>query len=217
MTTAAVSATPLSAFSGLPPHLVIDDAFGADLAARLLAFAVEREGDFASSMVGHSESKSAGVHQHIRRSRTIRDFGALRDDLEKAFLAMLPRALSHLGIAPFVPESLSLELAAHGDGDFYRRHIDTFVGATAPRTRRVVTGVYYFHAVPRIFTGGALRFHSILPVEQGGNCKDIEPANDRLLLFPAWVPHEVCPVQCPGGSFAQSRFAINCWYQGGAD
>lgn len=216
MTTAALSTAALSAFSGLPPHLVIDEAFGADLAARLLAFAVEREADFVSSMVGRGDGKTGGVYQNIRRSRTIRDFGALQPELEEAFLAMLPRALSGLGIAPFVPEKLSLELAAHGDGDFYRRHIDTFVGAKAPTTRRVVTGVYYVHAVPRGFTGGALRIHSILPVDQGGNCKDIEPANDRLLLFPAWVPHEVCPVHCPDGSFAQSRFAINCWYQGGA-
>lgn len=105
-----------------------------------------------------------------------------------------------------------MELAAHGDGDFYRRHIDTFIRGEVTGTDRVLTAVYYFHARPKAFTGGELRLHSFRSPDDGGSWVDIEPAHDSLLLFPAWAPHEVRPVSCPGGDFAQSRFAINCWY-----
>ncbi len=125
---------------------------------------------------------------------------------------MLPRAIDALGLAPFALAGLSMEMAAHGDSDFYRRHIDTFTGSDRAGRDRALTGVYYFHATPKGFSGGELRLHSIRPAEQGGTFADIEPVHDRLLLFPAWAPHEVRPVSLPDGAFAQSRFAINCWY-----
>lgn len=202
----------LTAFSAPPPHWTIDRAFGADLAARLLAFALERESVFADASVGGSASRA--VRKTIRSSRVTHDFGDLRGELEDRFRGLLPSAISRLRLAPFLLTGLSIELAAHGDGDFYQRHIDTFVGAAAPRSDRILTGVYYFHVRPRPFTGGDLRLHSLRSAEDGGSHVDVEPRHDRLLLFPAWAPHEVRPVSCPGGGFAQSRFAINCWFLG---
>jgi len=40
---------------------------------------------------------------------------------------------------------------------------------------------------------------------------NIEPGRNGPLMFPSWAPHEVMPVNCPSGRFADSRFAINCW------
>ncbi|WP_372024076.1 2OG-Fe(II) oxygenase [Tistrella mobilis] len=199
----------IDAFSAVPPHLVIRDAFGADMASRLLAFALAQAELFSETQVGNQKGR---VAKQIRSSRVIGTLGALEGDLETKFRALLPRATAALHLAPFTLDSLSMELAAHGDGDFYRRHIDTFVRGEMTGTDRVLTAVYYFHATPRPFTGGELRLHSLRPLDQGGSYIDIEPVHDSLLLFPAWAPHEVCPVSCPGGSFAQSRFAINCWY-----
>jgi hypothetical protein len=74
---------------------------------------------------------------------------------------------------------------------------------------RVISAVYYFHRLPKSFSGGVLRIHPI-----GGepaSFVDIEPANDKLIFFPSWVPHEVMPVVCPSGRFEDSRFALNCW------
>ncbi|HEV7289961.1 2OG-Fe(II) oxygenase [Sphingomonas sp.] len=200
----------LSAFSALPPYWVIDAAFGADLAAQLVEFVLERETAFTEAMVGKNAART--VRKTIRSSRTMQDFGALRETLENRFRDVLPAALSRLRMAPFSLTGLSMELAAHGDGDFYHRHIDTFVAGTMSGADRVLTGVYYFHAIPRPFSGGELRLHSLHGPEQGGSHVDVEPQNDRLVLFPAWVPHEVRPTSCPDGGFAQSRFAINCWY-----
>jgi SM-20-related protein len=196
-------------FAALPPHLIIDDAFGRDLADRLLAFAQAREEQFAESTFGNRVRKTDIA---VRSSRTMRDFGDLTGEVDARFRAMLPRAIGALGLTPFALAGLSMEMAAHGDRDFYRRHIDTFTGSDRAGRDRALTGVYYFNATPKGFSGGELRLHSIRPAEQGGTCTDIEPVHDRLLLFPAWAPHEVLPVSLPGGAFAQSRFAINCWY-----
>jgi len=203
------SSAPTS-FSQIPPHLLIEDAFGDEMVTQLLALALERQAAFSGTTVGKRERED----KQIRRSRVTRDFGELKAPLEAAFRAHLSQAMSALHLAPFTLESLSLELAAHGDGDFYRRHIDTFTGDERTATDRILTGVYYFHVRPRAFTGGELRLFSLLPIEQGGTYLDIAPPCDSLLLFPAWVPHEVLPVSCPDGRFMQSRFAINCWYNG---
>ncbi|MGX1099876.1 2OG-Fe(II) oxygenase [Amorphus sp. MBR-141] len=207
-----MKSSTLTAFSALPPHWIIDTAFGADLAARLLSFVLERESVFADTTVGSSASKA--VRKAVRSSRATQDFGDVRGELEERFRSLLPAAISRLGLAPFALTGLSMELAAHGDGDFYQRHIDTFVAGSASRSDRMLTGVYYFHLTPCPFTGGDLRLHSLRSAEDGGSHVDVGPRNDRLLLFPAWAPHEVRPISCPGGGFAQSRFAINCWYLG---
>ena len=77
----------------------------------------------------------------------------------------------------------------------------------------VLTGVYYFHAMPKAFQGGNIR---LLPLRQSSDAErflDVEPINDRLLLFPSWVPHCVMPVVSTSSAFSDSRFAINCWYR----
>ncbi|QDX25061.1 2OG-Fe(II) oxygenase [Sphingomonas suaedae] len=207
-----MNAKTFSAFSAPPPHWVVDAAFGAELAARLLKFVLEREPVFADTTIGNTANKF--VRKSVRSSRATQDFGDLRAEVEARFRARLPAAISRLGLAPFALKGLSMELAAHGDGDFYHRHIDTFVASGPPRPDRILTGVYYFHATPCGFTGGDLRLHSLRSADDGGSHVDIAPKNDRLLLFPAWAPHEVRPVSCPDRDFGQSRFAINCWYLG---
>ena len=124
---------------------------------------------------------------------------------------MVPSLISQLRVTPFDAPNLETELVAHGDGAFYKRHVDT----QTPRHPevngiRVLSGVYYFHAEPKAFTGGELRLYA-LGGKSGENFVDIEPVNNSLLVFPAWAPHEVRPVSCPSKRFIDSRFAINCW------
>ena len=45
----------------------------------------------------------------------------------------------------------------------------------------------------------------------GGETIEIEPAHDSLLAFPSSAHHEVETIACPGGAFADSRFALNIW------
>lgn len=204
-----MTANAPAAFTAPPPHMVAENAFGADVVERLLAFAMTREAEFSDTRIG----KQAKLDKAIRSSRVCGDFGPLQQELEGHFTGKMAAAVSVLGLSAFELEGLSMELVAHGDGDFYHRHIDTFVGTERSDTERVLTGVYYFHGRPKAFEGGELRLFSPLPPEEGGSYVDIAPLNDRLVLFPAWVPHAVRRTSCPGGGFAQSRFAINCWYR----
>jgi Rps23 Pro-64 3,4-dihydroxylase Tpa1-like proline 4-hydroxylase len=96
---------------------------------------------------------------------------------------------------------------AHSDGALLRRHID-MQRAPGVSSVRVLSGVYYLHREPKVFTGGLLRIYSLLAP---GRFVDIEPVHNTLVTFPAWVPHEVLPVSCPSGDFMDSRFAVNCW------
>jgi Rps23 Pro-64 3,4-dihydroxylase Tpa1-like proline 4-hydroxylase len=78
--------------------------------------------------------------------------------------------------------------------------------------------VYYFHRKPKAFFGGQLRLYPLIKAEAGayvdaeaGAYVDIEPQSDSVVFFPSWFPHEVLPVHCESGAFADGRFSINCW------
>jgi Rps23 Pro-64 3,4-dihydroxylase Tpa1-like proline 4-hydroxylase len=205
---------PMRAFEVPAPHSVIPNFMGDDMVERLLAHADANREAFVPTKVGRNPGK---LNPDVRISRGLRDFGTLKEELKARFESVREQAVATLQLSRFALTSMELELVAHGDGAFYGRHIDTGVdfheSAHDSGTDRLLTGVYYFHTLPKGFTGGEIRLHSILPPEQGGSVIDVEPERDRLLLFPSWAPHEVRPVRCPSGSFIQSRFAINCWYR----
>lgn len=199
----------MRAFETPAPFRLIPCFLGDAIIERLLAFANAHQDAFVPSTVGNPQHC---VNPAVRVSRMTTDFGPLTDEIRQRFAAIREQAVADLRVTPFELASLELQLVAHGDGAFYAPHIDTTMD---PRkdTARVLTGVLYFHALPKGFSGGQLRMHSILPPEKGGRHVDIEPDRDTLLLFPAWIPHEVRPISCPSGEFAHARFAINCWYR----
>jgi len=190
----------------LPPHLVLGDFLPAQTVAELLAFALAHEAEFRPTGVGGD--KDAAPNRRIRASRGLRRFGHLRRLLADRVRTLAPRLTAELKATPFELARVELQLVAHGEGDFYRRHVDTTTGG-ADGTLRTLSGVYYFHGEPRAFTGGALRLHAIGP--GAARWIDIQPTSNTLVVFPSWAPHEVRPVSCPSGRFADSRFAINCW------
>lgn len=198
--------------SFLPPHHVVRDLLAPDDHAALRDWVLSMEERFRPSLVGGKR-----VDPTVRHSISF----AGRDDPELEPLkararAILPDLFAALGMAAVPIDRLELELVAYGDGDFYRRHRDIPVGeaATAPRdSDRILSGVYYFHAEPKAFEGGALRLHRV--GESAGDTQnlDIAPVQNSFAVFPSWVPHEVMPVTCRSGEFRHSRFAINCWFR----
>ena len=117
------------------------------------------------------------------------------------------------------PSSLEFELNAYGDGGFFGRHIDISTGrdrvplGAKPGEDRVITAVYYFHAEPKGFTGGALRlFRFGSDGGANGDSAAYEPLQNSILAFPSWASHDVEPVSCASGRFADYRFALNCWF-----
>lgn len=174
----------------------------------LLAHVEANQGIFKPTALGDGR-----IDPDVRVSLVLREFGALRDALEARFLSVMEPSVARLRLSPITLGRLEMELVAHGDGAFYQRHIDTRIGPTERTTDRILTAVFYFHAEPKRYSGGELRLHSILPVEQGGSFLDITPEQDMLLLFPSWAPHEVRPISCVSGAFMDQRFAINCWFR----
>ncbi len=192
----------------LPPFLVIRDFLSDEDAATLLAFAIAHRDDFAPSRVGRNQV----VNPAIRDSTIYRGTGDFRRVFEEKVLLRVPELTERLRMSPVTAQKLELALVAHGDGAHYARHIDSQVAlAQEVKSMRVLSGVYYFHRLPKGFSGGALRLHSIGPEGDGELHEDVAPEHNALVLFPSWAPHEVMRVTCPSGKFEDSRFAVNCW------
>lgn len=202
----SMSATPQAI---LPPHVVRRDVFDAATVEGLLAYAQANEAGFVSSTVG------AGVNQRlagtVRSSLTLIDLGPWIGSVKPRLKALAAEAEEELRLSRFDLANLEFSLVAHNDGAFYARHIDT---RTAPgsETLRVLSAIFYFHVLPKGFSGGALRLYGLNAPGAAPVSVDIEPENNSAVFFPSWVPHEVMPVQCPSHRFGDSRFAINCWF-----
>ena len=204
LTTSQTPPSP-SALNRVLPHLVLHNFLEEHLAFRLLEYAVAHEAAFRPSQVFRRHS--GRVDPQARVSVATRRLGPFGPILRRKLLGLAPEFLAALQSTPVEAPEVELELVAHNDGAFYARHTDT---VRASNEVRVLSGVYYFHAKPKAFTGGALR---LLPIGDptGSVHVDIEPADNSLVIFHAWAPHEVRPVSCPSRRFAASRFAINCW------
>lgn len=192
----------------LARHLVIDKFLPPELHQALLAHALDNAAGFAPSEVRPGER--GYVDPDIRRSLLLDiGLGALEPAFQAAIAARLDELCAGAGVAPFAIARAECELAAHGDGHFFRIHHDTLIkaGRTSTRTDRVMSLVYYFHRQPQGFSGGELAVYPF----GGGEPVLIEPRDNRLVAFAAMTPHEVRPVRCPSGQFADYRFAINCW------
>lgn len=195
-----------SARAILPPYLVIRDFLGEQTMSALLAYALDHQHAFAPTSVG----LKGAINPGYRRSLALRDLGPFRPIFEAKMVALLPDLVSELRCTPVQSPKIELELVAHNDGAFYRRHLDTQT-ATDHESLRLVSAVYYFHDTPQAFSGGALRLHAFGDSAPDAHV-DIAPQRDSLLVFPSWAPHEVMPVSCPSRRFSDSRFAVNCWF-----
>jgi Rps23 Pro-64 3,4-dihydroxylase Tpa1-like proline 4-hydroxylase len=193
-------------FNKIPPYQLVHNWLGTETVERLLQFAQSNEHRFEDTHVTHREGET--VDRKRRVSKNLR-LGKLETELSAQLKDLLPVMFDRLGIKPFTPSKIEVELVAHGDGAFFLRHIDT--NTHREGRHRIISAVYYFHALPQAFSGGVLRLHA--PAASGQQCTfvDIAPDYDTLVFFPSFFPHEVLPVKCASGQFLHSRFAINFW------
>ena len=202
---------PANPLERVATYAVRDAILSAEELAELLAFAVAHEPHFEASGVGSTVTGTARLEATIRASLMLphKHFMPWRDRITAIVKPLLPGILDELGLKPFDIERYEIELARHNDGEFYLRHIDTGTGVkTEIGGRRAVSLVYYFHAEPKAFDGGALRLYALTREDI---FVDVLPKQNRLVAFASWVPHAVMPISCRSGRFIDSRFAINCW------
>jgi SM-20-related protein len=176
-----------------------------DLADRLLAYANENEAQFKPGAVLHDGNPT--VDPAYRIGSVLSSLGEFEAPLRDAALALKPYLETAFGIPAFPVKRLEMELAAHGDGAHFKRHIDTFVVVNRAPATRVLTLVLYLTRRPKAFSGGALRMYAL----GSSHTRDVEPMHNLLVAFPSITPHSVERIDCPGIEFASSRFAVNIW------
>lgn len=208
----------------LPPFAQILDFLPSQHWRRLLEWAIVNQDQFAPATVTRGRKDSAGrIDPDKRIALVTKVSGDIRERLLTQFEQALPAVMEATGTTGAVPATIELQLAAHPDGAHFAPHIDIPIGANraplagADDHDRVISGVYYFHAEPKAFTGGELRLYRFgAPAETLGkdpaNYVDIAPINNSFVAFPSWAEHEVRPVRCPSQQFRDYRFAVNCWY-----
>jgi SM-20-related protein len=195
----------------VPSHGVVRNWLGSEAVTRLLRFVQSNEHRFEDSKVTRKEEEGS-VDNTNRVSRKLQSIDELKKELCPKLESLLPVIFDELGNKPFIPSRIEVELVAHSDGAFFARHNDIFTGPDQKgRGSRAISAVYYFHALPKAFSGGVLRLHSLAASGRQGTFVDIAPDRDTLVFFPSFFPHEVLPVKCTSGQFLDSRFAINFW------
>jgi hypothetical protein len=191
-------------------YAIVDDALGIDLPDRLTEFAIANRDGFDVTKTSSSDGSDA-VDPAFRTSmRFGGKLGELGREFRTAITDLLPRLFEETGLSPVDSPLLENELIANGDGGSLARHIDTMTldDRTQVETERVLSMVYYFHRIPRQFSGGELEIH---PLDGGGDPELIAPRHGRLVAFPSFAPHSVRALSVPSGHFEDGRFSLNCW------
>lgn len=187
------------------PHRVVQGWLGEDQADALLSYAVAERERFKPSKVAE------GLDPDIRRSLVLRNLGPFEGLLSEKALSLQAELATAFGMGREPATSTEIEIVAHGDGCFYRPHIDTFTGDDhVTGEARRLTLIYYLHSRPRRFTGGRLRLYDMAAKSSVA----IDPVHDSVLAFPSFAQHEVETVSCPDADFADNRFAVNIWLRG---
>ena len=193
------------------PHLYIRNFAGVGFCSALLSEALGQRPEFSSSMIGLGID--AKIDLQIRKSLKLSSRGPVAENFKSKLSNCIPEWAATLGFNTVDSRDLETEIVAHGDGAYYRRHIDTGIrGVSETSRKRVLSIVYYFSHNPTPFSGGELRL--LLPdfgLTSEPPILDLIPEPDSIAVFPSWLEHEVCEVHCPTGSFEDSRFSFNCW------
>jgi Rps23 Pro-64 3,4-dihydroxylase Tpa1-like proline 4-hydroxylase len=180
-------------------YLICKDFFGEQANRELYELALCKNENFSASRTSYSKH-----YPEWRKSKVIyhNEFERFRQKMEQAVRRRLPEVLSHLKVDAFDIEGLEIQLTSHNDGEYYKWHTDNSSPDTA---NRIITFVYYFHSLPKAFSGGELVIY------HRDKSYVIEPANDSIVFFHSGRRHEVKPVDCPTKLFEHGRFTLNGW------
>lgn len=178
-----------------------------------MEWTLSKKADFVSSSL-----RGGTVNEAVRKSSLLYDLGPLKKVFKERVRNDLPEWIKTMRATSFPFQGSELEIVAHNDGAHFRFHTDTGINYLHDgRSRRVLSGVYYFNREPKAFTGGQLRLFPIgtrsedVYGDKEPECVVIEPEQNSFAIFPSWAPHDVARVTCESKAFADSRFAVNCW------
>jgi Rps23 Pro-64 3,4-dihydroxylase Tpa1-like proline 4-hydroxylase len=192
--------------------VVLDEFLAPAELEELMAYTLACEDQFQLSEIISPEA-GGSVDFEYRRSRALLDLDKHRDVIVSRIHSAMPEILGKLGHEPFETTRVEAQITASNDGDFFRWHNDNGHGEIATRE---LTFVYFFHREPKQFQGGELRLYDsqwqdgmYRPQEK---YRTIVPQQNQAVFFLSSLAHEITPVECPSGAFADSRFTVNGWF-----
>ncbi|HYC63957.1 MAG TPA: 2OG-Fe(II) oxygenase [Reyranellaceae bacterium] len=192
------------------PYALFEGFLDAQRHREVLDFALARGAAFERAMVGGDDSEWK-VEPEARIAQAAYDVAPLREWFMPLIEARLPETLSRLGMAPFTPGELELQLTAYNDGEYYKTHADR---DEAGLVKRQLTFVYYFNRTPKAFEGGDLLLYdgdAAANLFSQHHFTRVTPVDNRLIFFPSSAQHEVSMVRCPSRAYEDSRFTLNGW------
>jgi len=200
--------------NGLPAVFVKTNFLNAKELRGLTKYVLTHEPDFTPSTVIPDNTPDAAADLSYRKSSVLYEVGDYAELIRQRLIALLPEVLTAFKREPFSFSHIDVQVTASNDGDFFKVHQDNSKVEPVDIHLRELSFVLYFYAEPKSFTGGQLRIYGSENGQFDGpptNGKTIVPRQNTLVLFPASADHEVLPVKCPSGKFANSRFTVNGW------
>lgn len=193
------------------PLVLFDEFLAAQEWAGVLQYTLRRGEEFTQSGILDAGGASRTDNAY-RRSQVLYNLEGCENLFVDRISSYLPHVLARLHQPPFPISHFEVQLTASNHGQFFKTHRDD--DADSVRTR-AITFIYYFFREPKAFSGGALRLYDS-DFDQHGNLgagefQTIHPAQNQIVFFPSESLHEVLPVHCPSGEFADSRFTVNGW------
>ena len=211
-------------------HIVIDDFLPEVDNQNILQHFISLKEKFKPSGIGHGQEINSDYRSNLslNMDKEYQITNEIEHDKIMAYRAQSPllkmldalltdeKFFSFLDAAPFPLNEMrycdywSTQVSRYGQKDHYRWHYDYIPNDTS----RVITLIYYAHALPKAFTGGELCLTDGLlwgdELKGENERATIEPKNNRLVLFDSRFLHAVLPAQAPA-DFYKGRFSVNVW------
>ncbi len=197
---------------GPTPFVQIEDALSSDQQALLWQALAAETNSLRPAGVYGREPGEQRIDPSTRRADRLETPEAIRAWFLPWLEALIEQhaLLPRLGLAPFPVGTRELQVTRHGDGGFFSVHTDAAATPDRPTWARHLTFIYYFHRLPRCFTGGDLL---LFDAAAGGDLSftRIDPTHNSLVLFQSTQLHTVTRVHCPSDDPLDGRWTVNGW------
>ena len=182
-----------------PLFYLYPDFLGKTMNRELYKLAITKNGRYSQS-----RTSRAKMYPEWRKSKVIYhdQFREFEELMKEKLLGRFDEICEQLKIPTFEIDFFEVQLTSHNDGEYFKWHRDNSTLETASRT---ITFVYYFHAIPKKYSGGELIIYD------GEKEHVVVPQNDMIVVFHSGRKHEVRQVNCPSGRFESGRFTLNGW------
>ena len=180
-------------------YYVFTDFLGKETNQELYSMAIDKNERFSQSSTIKSK-----LYPNWRKSKVMyhHQFAHFEALMQQKLRDSFGEICKRLKIPPFEINYFEVQLTSHNDGEYFKWHSDN---SSADTENRTITFVYYFHALPKGYSGGELIIYD------GLRQHAITPENDSMVVFYSGRKHEVKKVRCSSGRFEDGRFTLNGW------